>query len=331
MLRHVVLLSLLAVTIPAALAQDAKPQPAATGSRTGTQTVEAKASRTEAAGSQASQTEAAEPRTADHQAIRETMASFSKAFEARDAKTLAEHWTTEGEHKTVRGVIVRGRPALEAGFTEFFAATPEVTAEVQPDSLRFLSSGAAIEEGTVTIRKGPAASPTKARYEALLVRDENRWRLASLSESPEHGVSVSDLAWLVGEWKSAAGAGAEIRTRYAWDAHKKFIHVQFDLTEGKRTLSGRQVIGVDPATGSLHSWTFEANGGVGEADWSRDGDHWVLTASGTLPGGGTLSETNILRRVSADTLTWQSTGRLLNGSEIADLAPVKVTRVPSAP
>ncbi len=66
---------------------------------------------------------------------------------------------------------------------------------------------------------------------------------------------------------------------------------------------------------------------MGEADWSRDGDHWVLDADGTLPDGRTLTETNILRRVDDDTFTWQSVDRLLDDSELPDLAPVKVTRV----
>ena len=96
-------------------------------------------------------------------------------------------------------------------------------------------------------------------------------------------------------------------------------------------LSGTQVIGVDPATGELHSWTFEADGGVGEADWSRDGDHWVLDAAGTLTDGGTLTETNVLRRINDDTLTWQSVDRLLDDETIPDLAPVKVSRIKSAP
>jgi hypothetical protein len=46
-----------------------------------------------------------------------------------------------------------------------------------------------------------------------------------------------------------------------------------------------------------------------------------------MPDGGALSETNILRRVNADTFTWQSIDRTLDDAELADLAPVKVTRV----
>jgi uncharacterized protein (TIGR02246 family) len=265
----------------------------------------------------------------DRTAIRETLASLAKAFEARDAKKLAAHWAAEGEHQTVRGETIRGRDALEQGFGEFFAATPEVLAEVRSESLRFLSKDSAIDEGVVTIRKGITAAASKARYRAWLVREEDRWRLAILSESPESGVSIGELGWLIGEWKSTSGGGADIRTTYTWDANQKFIHGQFAIKVGDGALTGKQVIGLDPATGAIHSWTFEANGGIGEADWSRDGDHWVLDAAGTLPNGSTLLQTNILTRINADTFTWQSTERTLDDNDLPDLAPVKVTRIKS--
>jgi uncharacterized protein (TIGR02246 family) len=269
-----------------------------------------------------------EARTADREAIRDVIGSLAKSFEARDAKALAAHWTAEGEYRNAQGVAVQGREALEQAFGKFFAKTPEVTAEVKPDGLRFLSRDSGIEEGTVTVRRGPANPATKARYSALVVREGEGWRLASLSESDaEEKTTIEDLSWLIGQWKSIRGEGAEIQTRYSWAPGKKFIHVQFLIKEQDLALSGSQVIGVDPATGVIHSWTFAADGGVGEADWTRDGDHWVLSAEGTLADGRSLNETNVLRRVSDDTFTWQSVDRKLDDEELADLAPVKVTRV----
>jgi len=108
---------------------------------------------------------------------------------------------------------------------------------------------------------------------------------------------------------------------------RKFLQARFTVKEKDLTLSGNQIIGVDPATGAIHSWTFEADGGVGEGNWSLDGDHWLVDASGTLRDGRTLTETNVLRRVDADTFTWQSIERRLQDETIDDLAPVKVTRV----
>lgn len=266
-------------------------------------------------------------RKEDREAVRKDLDSFVKAFEARDAKALAAHWTAEGEYRNDANVALRGRDAIQSAFASVFAATPEIKAEIRPEALRFLSRDVAAGEGTVTVRRGLAETPTNARYTTLLVREDGHWRLAQLTETRNDKVSVADLDWLVGEWKSTPRQGAEIRTTYSWAPNKKFLKVEFSLKEKGLELSGVQVLGVDPATGGIRTWTFEADGGVGEGDWSRDGDHWTIDASGTLADGTTLTETNILRRIDADTFTWQSVNRLLGENEFDDLPPVKVTRV----
>jgi uncharacterized protein (TIGR02246 family) len=270
---------------------------------------------------------AADARNEDRAAIRTSLESFVKAFESRDAKALAAHWTAEGEYHSDAGVAIQGRAAIETAFASLFAKTPEVKAEIHSESLRFLSHDTAVGEGSVTVQRGPAMPATSARYRTLLVREDGRWRLAQLHESPSDEVTIADLGWLIGEWKSTSGQGAEIRTTYSWAPNKKFINVQFSIKEKDLALTGSQVIGLDPATGSIHSWTFEADGGVGEGEWSRDADHWVIDAAGTFADGRTLTETNILRRVNADTFTWQSIDRLLDDAEVDDLAPIKITRV----
>lgn len=263
----------------------------------------------------------------DRKAIQAALQSFVKAFESRDAEALAAHWTAEGEYESDGEPAVRGRETIQKRFSEFFAKTPELKAEVRSDSLRFLSSDTAINEGLVSIRRGAAATATKARYKILVVREKGRWLFAQLNESPKQGVAVSDIAWLIGEWKSTIGQDAEIRTVYSWSPSKKFIHSEVHIKEKALAFTVNQVIGVDPATGAIHTWSFEADGGVGEADWSSDGDHWILNMEGTLVDGTTLTETNILRRVDDDTFTWQSINRMFDGAELADLAPVKVKRV----
>ncbi|RUL83314.1 YybH family protein [Tautonia sociabilis] len=266
-------------------------------------------------------------REQDREAIRSVMRSFEEAFEARDAEALAAHWTEEGELRTDSGELVRGRSAIRQAFSAFFAQAPEVSADVRPEALRFLSSGSAVEEGTVAVRRGPTRSETRASYRALLVREEGAWLLAQLIESAADAPSIEDLAWLIGDWASEVGEGTEIRTSYAWVPNKKFIQSRFSIKDQGLELSGMQVIGVDPAFGTIHTWTFGVDGGVGEADWYEDGGHWVLDAAGTLPDGRTLFETNILRRIDDDMFTWQSVDRLLDDVELPDLPPVKVTRV----
>ena len=268
-----------------------------------------------------------DPRAQDRAGVRAAMQAFVKAFESRDAKAAAASWAPGGEFRNVDGVVVQGRDTLEKGLAALFARTPEVAAEVRPEPIRFLSNDAAVEEGTATVRRGRVDPASSTGYRALFVREGGRWLLAELHESPGPGPSINDLAWLVGEWKSLSGQGAEIRTTFSWAPNQKFLHVRFTLQEKQFSATGTQVIGVDPETGALHTWTFEANGGVGEADWSRDGDHWVTTAVGTSNDGRELTETNILTRVNDDTFTWQSIDRTLDDTTLPDLPPVKVTRV----
>jgi uncharacterized protein (TIGR02246 family) len=263
----------------------------------------------------------------DEEAVGAALEGFVRAFEARDPKAMAAHWTEGAEYHNLEGRTVHGRDALEKAFVAYFARTPEVSAALRPDATRFLAPGAAMAEGSVTVRRGPVDPATRARYSALVLKEGDAWRIAQLTETPEPGESIDDLEWLIGEWRSEAGQGAEVRTTYSWAPNRKFIHAEFTVEEPSMSLTGFQVIGVDPETQALRTWTFEANGGVAEADWARDGDHWVLDAAGTLPDGRTLTETNVLRRVDANTLTWQSVRRALEDEELPDLAPVKITRV----
>ena len=86
-------------------------------------------------------------------------------------------------------------------------------------------------------------------------------------------------------------------------------------------------IPLDPATGEMRSWTFEADGGFGHAVWSRDGKKWSLDSAGILGDGTILTATNIMTPIDDQSFTWQSTNRTVGGEEMPDVAPIKVTRV----
>jgi hypothetical protein len=72
---------------------------------------------------------------------------------------------------------------------------------------------------------------------------------------------------------------------------------------------------------------FDEDGGFGDAAWTRDGKRWLIAATGVQADGGELTATNILTPVDKDTFTWQSTERTLDGEELPNIPPVKVTRV----
>lgn len=281
---------------------------------------------TETKGKPAAAAAAADPR----EGVSTALAAFAKSFQARDAQALSQFWTEEGEYENDNGIYLQSRGDIAKAFGGFFERTPEITVSMQVASVRLIGRDTARASGVVTVRKGPAANATKADFEALVVREDGKWRLAKLSETSNEELSINDLAWLIGEWESTGGGRADVHTTYSWSPTKKFIHVDFTVKEKGLSLAGKQVIGLDPATKQFKSWTFGVDGAVGEANWSRDGDHWALEASGTLADGQPIRETNLLRRVGDDTFTWQSIQRFVNDEVFPDLPPVKVTRVKSA-
>jgi uncharacterized protein (TIGR02246 family) len=268
-------------------------------------------------------------RDSDTAAIDAQAERFRKAFESGDAGRVASCWTAEGELISDDGTVYRGRAAIEKTYRDLFGAKARRQAEVERDSLRFPSQDTAIDEGHFKVR-ADNGEPTSSRYSALYVREGGQWLMAVVREWPAEGVSLSDLDWLIGTWV-AKREDAEVRTTYEWMWDKSYIRVQFSIKQKDRTLSGFQMIGVDPASKELRAWTFESEGGFGEANWTRDGKAWVLDSAGRLTDGTTMAATVILTPTGPDSFTWQAVKRSIDGEEVDDLPPVKVTRVKQKP
>lgn len=262
----------------------------------------------------------------DERALRKATADFLKVVEKGDAKAVAASWTKDGEYIGEDGTTIRGRAAIEAAYAKAFAKNKKLKIEITVESIRFPSKDTAIEEGYAKSYKGGSEYPTASRYSVLHVREGGRWLMALLREWPDEGISLRDFDWLIGTWEAKTGE-AEVRTTYEWDAKKKSIRCRITIKGKERTVSAMQVLLKDPRTGQLRSWLFDDDGGFGEATWTRDGKRWVIAAAGVQPDGGELTATNILTPVDKDTFTWQSTERTLDGGELPNIQPVKVTRV----
>lgn len=264
-------------------------------------------------------------RKVDRAGIQAQGEAFLKAFENGDAERVASFWTVDGELIGDDGSVYRGRAAIEKVYRELFRSTKKCRAEIQTQSLRFPSKDTAIEEGYFKVRVDKA-EPTTSQYSILHVREGGKWLMAVVREWPAKTVSLSDLEWLIGSWV-AKREDTEVHTTYEWMWDKSFIRVQFTIRQKDRPLRGFQMIGKDEASGQLRSWTFESEGGFGEATWIRDGKKWVLDSAGRLRDGSTLAATNLLTPLDQDSFTWQSIKRSIGGEEVDDLPPVKVTRI----
>ncbi|MFO0925681.1 MAG: SgcJ/EcaC family oxidoreductase [Gemmataceae bacterium] len=267
----------------------------------------------------------ADTRKADRAAIRANMQAFLQAFQAGDAARVASFWTADGELIEEDDTVHRGRTAIATAYREVFTPPAKRTIEIEADSLRFPSRDTAIEEGSVKVRVGQG-DPTVRRYSVLHTREGGKWLMAVVREWAMKSADLRDLDWLIGTWV-ARRPDTEVRTTYEWLWDRSFIRASFTIRQKDRTLSGFQMIGTDVESGGLRSWTFESEGGFGEATWSRDGKSWVLDSAGRLTDGSILAAKIILTPKDRDSFTWQTVRRSLDGEELDDLPPVKVTRV----
>ena len=261
-------------------------------------------------------------------AIRKTAGAFVKAFNKGDAKAVAAFWTKDGEYEGPDEEVVRGRAAIEKEYVAFFKANPKAKLEVKVETVRFLGSHTALEEGSLTVRV-PGEEMSQSRYSVLHVRDGDQWRMASVREwvpDPATLVSLKDAEWLLGEWTAKTPEG-EVRFVYKWADAKVYIRGRYTVKrDGKVVAAGTQIIGKDP-NGGLRSWQFDNSGAFGEWSWTRDGKSWFIEAAGTLPDGREMTAVNLLTSPGKDSFTWQSVDRALGETPLPDTAPVKVTRV----
>ena len=266
-------------------------------------------------------------RIADRAAIRKMMDGFTAAFQKGDAAAAAAYLTAGAELTPEGATSVRGRENIQTTFASHFAKSerPQMSLDVQ--SLDFPSRDTAIEEGVITTTTtGPDGDSTKNQYQILYVREDGEWYLAAMHEQAIEKPELEDLAWLIGTW-SAKRPEAEIQTTYEWFGNKTFILARFTAREKNVTVTGMQLIGTDPSTNELRTWTFEVDGGFGEGTCVRDGKQWIFETQTTLTDSRIMLASNILARIDQNSFTWQPVNLNVDGEEIGNLPPVKVVRV----
>ena len=93
---------------------------------------------------------------------------------------------------------------------------------------------------------------------------------------------------------------------------------------------GAQTVSILPYDQYMHRFPAYFQQGDMESNGksvTRDGQKWVQDSAGVLEDGSVQASTNILTRIDDDTFTFQSVERSLDGDELPDVAPIRVTRI----
>jgi uncharacterized protein (TIGR02246 family) len=265
-------------------------------------------------------------------ALQKNAEAFIEAFHKGDAKAVAAFWTEDGDYVQEDGRHLKGRDAIEKAFTEFFAENKGLKVRINVTALRFATPDVAVEDGTTEVIPPDGGPPSRARYTIVHVKKDGKWLLSSVRDTPyappsnyEH---LRDLEWTIGDWADEADKGEVGRVSFEWSEGQNFILSSFATTfKNIEVAGGTQRIGWDPAAKHIRSWTFDADGGFGEATWAKDGDRWVIKTQTVSRDGKKLTATDVVTRVDADTITWQSKDRTLDGKALPDIKEIKMKRV----
>ena len=259
-------------------------------------------------------------REPDVRAITDLLASFVKTYNSKDPKALGALFTPEAEIEDEDGDITRGRDAIIARFAETLAGNEAGTLAVNTDSLRFLGTDLAIEEGTAFLTFGALAPPQTNRYSVIYARQGGRWLHARIRDEQPDEVSPHEqllrLEWMLGEWVNESDDGI-VKTNCKWSDNGNFLLREFDVkVEGRIALSGTQRIGWEAERKQFRTWVFDDRGGFADGLMSRDGDRWINKASGVRSDGQSVSTTTAFTALGKDRILWETLERTIGGEAV---------------
>lgn len=267
-------------------------------------------------------------------AIRATAAAFVKAFNAGNAKAVASLWTSDGTVADEEGSLLKGRKAIEEQYAALFKQHPTARMQVAINSIEFPTPTTAIEDGVAQVLTKDNAPPSASRYTAVHVHENGHWLMASVRETSmpvaSNYAQLQELGWLVGSWE-AKSDGATARSQIRWIANKSFVQRDFSVhRDGFLISSGTQIVGWDPRSRQVVSWTFDSSGGYGTGPWTSASNGWRIESAGVTADGVPTSSKDHLIRIPGEenVFGWRSVDRKLGEAKLPDTGEVVFDRVP---
>jgi uncharacterized protein (TIGR02246 family) len=256
-----------------------------------------------------------------------------EAFHKGDAKAVAAFWAPDGDYTDQAGHHLKGRDEIQKAFAQFFAENKGLKLRIDSASLRFLTPDVAVEDGTTAVLHPDGGPPSRVRYTIVHVKKDGQWYLGSVRDAaytpPSNHEHLRGLEWLLGDWADEAGKGEVARFAFSWAEGQNFIISSFTTTFKDIAIGGgTQWIGYDPAAKQIRSWTFDLNGSFGEGSWTGEGDNkWVINSRATLHNGKRVVARHIVTRIDADTISFQSRDRAVDGEVLPDTKEIRLKRV----
>lgn len=263
--------------------------------------------------------------------IKKKTEAYAEAYKRHDSKAIAAFWAEDGEYTNPEtGMVLQGKAEIEKSFNEFFKNNEKASFEIKTKSIKFPSQDKAVATGTLTIKQQDKA-PQETAFKAFFEKKNNEWIIEKIRDFdiaavPDNYQYLKPLEWLIGDWVDE-DEDVEIKSSHYWNESKNFIMGKFSFTaEGDQELNGTTIIGWDPIKKAIHSWMFDSDGTVGEAQWTQKGNIWISETAQILADGRRASAVNIYTPIDANSFKWESTGRAVGGKILPDIEPIIIKK-----
>ncbi len=267
----------------------------------------------------------------DDSPIHEATESYVSAFNARDAKTLADHWSPQAVYiSRTTGDRLTGRDAIAEDFAKLLSEENPPTLAAVTESVQFISPNVALERGTATVTRSDEPATT-TKYSVVYINHDGKWLIDRVTEDvvvqeASNYDQLKGLEFLVGEWVDTDGSVA-IRTSCRWTKNQNYISRTYSVEEqGEVTSSGLQIIGWDAQEEQIRSWLFDSSGTFVQGTWSDNNGSWMNKSVASLADGGRGSFTSVFRPVDENSYGWQKVDRIVDGQLMPSVDEVIVVR-----
>lgn len=264
--------------------------------------------------------------------LEQALTEYSEIFNKHDAKALAECWSSQCVYiDSENGDQVEGRAAIEADFAGFFKEQPHARLINKAERVRFIRPDVVSVEGIATVFTDDD-DPTETKYSAVIVKQDGRWLLDTVHESdvPTPATpydALKDLEWMVGHWVDDS-EGVQVDTVVRWSSHRAFLIRAFKVQrDDEDALEGTQIIGWDPSSKRVRSWSFYSDGSFGLGSWLKDGEEWAEKVNQTLADGRQATATYLIKQIDDITGSVQRVGYEIDGEPQPTAEPVQIRRM----
>lgn len=272
---------------------------------------------------------------ADEAAVRKMIDDYADAYNKHDLEAVKAFWTEDSLHvDRDTGARTDGRAAIVSDIEVAFEQSPDLKLSGYVKHLRLVKPDVAYVEGEARIIS-PEFEPSIFIFTAVLVNQEGKWKIHSIEETPiplpaSSYEALQELEPLIGHWVDESSE-SEVHTIFRWIDNRSFLLRSFSVETAAGELEqGTQIIGWDPRSQEIRSWSFNSDGSFGDGIWSKNGKDWLVKSSQTLPDGLAASGTYVITPVDTDTLSMQLIGHEIEGEPQPTRQAVTVVRVPDA-